>query len=631
MVNQFSSLFSPISIGQLTLKNRLVYPAVGGIVPKADMAKYLALRAKGGVGLIIIGGSLLQRDVPAEVIQIYTDDCIPMLKEIAREAHKYGAKIGAQVEHQGQQTDFPDDCVGPSPIPWSPNSRVPRELTVGEIHNLVEEFSDGIRRIRDAGLDIAEIHGAHGYMGTQFLSPRSNQRKDEYGGNLTNRARFLVEIIRRAREKVGDSFPICCRINASDYIEGGVTVEDTKFIAPLLEEAGASLISLSAGVYGYPVTIPCLYSPPGLNVEFAGQIKETLRIPVCVAGRIHNAQLAEQILREGKADLIAMARPLLVDPELPNKVMRGEEKRVRPCISCNNGCMATMEFRTLISRCTVNPWLATEELKEHPPAKSVKKVVIIGGGLAGLEAARVAASRGHKVTVYEKAERLGGQWIVAAVPPSKETFVPYLEWLINEVKLAGVEIKLNTSFSLNDHKKDNPDTVILATGGLPVRLPLPGIENTTTAWDVLQSKTKPGNNVLIVGGNATGLEVAHLLAVQGKNVTVIEMTSRFGADMPPTARWHLRKLLTKHDVKLMSNVKLKQIKSNKEVIADTKEGEKTLAGYSDVIMATGVCPCNELKSSLEPVVRELYIIGDAKQPRSGLEAIAEGAQVGLLI
>jgi 2,4-dienoyl-CoA reductase-like NADH-dependent reductase (Old Yellow Enzyme family)/thioredoxin reductase len=538
--------------------------------------------------LIIAGGSLLQRDVPAEVVPIYTDECIPFLEEIAREVHKYGAKVGAQVEHQGQQTDFPDDpCIGPSPIPWSPNSRVPRELTIGEIKNLVEEFADAIRRIRDAGMDIAEIHGAHGYLITQFLSARSNRRTDEYGGNPTNRARFVVEIIRRAREKVGASFPICCRINASDYIEGGVTVEETKVYARLIEEAGADLINLSAGVYGYPVTIAPMYAPPALNADYAGQVKKEVKIPVCVVGRIPGARLAEQIILEGKADLIAMARPLIVDPELPNKVMRGEEKRVRPCLYCNNGCMATMEFRTVMSRCTVNPWMGAEEMQELPRATSVKKVAVIGGGLAGLEAARVAAMRGHQVTVYEKADRLGGQWLLAAVPPSKDTFIPYLEWLIQEVKLAGAEIRLNTSVSPDDLKKDKPDAVIVATGCLPVQPPIPGIENAVTAWDVLQGKAQVGDKALIVGGNATGLEVAHLLAVQGKKVAVIEMTPRFGADMPPTVRWHLRKLLGEHGVKLMSNVKVRQINANKEVIAVTNEGEKTLSGYTEVNLATG--------------------------------------------
>lgn len=631
MINQFPALFSPLNIGQLTLKNRLVFPPVGGI-PKNELAEFLAVRAKGGTGLIFIGGGLLEHDIPGDLIHIYSDETIPLLREIAKEVHSYGAKIGCQVEHQGQQTDFAEVTpVAPSPIPWSPNARVPRELTIEEIRNLVEEFSDAIRRIRDAGYDIAEIHGAHGYLITQFLSPRTNKRTDEYGGSATNRARFLVEIIRRAREKVGDAFPISCRLNASDHVEGGLTPQDTMFFARQAEQAGLSLISLSAGVYGAPYMIPPSYLPRGLNVEVARQVKQVVKIPVCVAGRIDDAQLAEQILEDRKADFIALGRPLYVDPELPNKLMRGEVERVRPCIYCNNGCTARMEFRSLISRCTVNPWVGQEEAQVIPKAERVKKILIAGGGLAGMEAARVAASRGHKVTIYEKENSLGGQWLMAAIPPSKDSFLRYLKWLINEVKLAGVEVKLRTPLSLNDLKIDNPDAVILATGALPAIPPVKGIETAVLAWDVLKGKAKVGDNVLIVGGNATGLEIAHLLAVQGKSITVIEMSSRFGADMPPMVRWHLRKSLNDHGVRLLPSMKLKQISANKDVVAETNEGEKILSGYSDVILATGVRSYDELKSLLEPVSRELYVIGDAKQPRSGLEAVAEGAQVGLLI
>jgi len=628
MDNELKSLFQPLRIGPMTLENRLVFPAIG-MVSKHNMANYLSIRAKGGAGLVMVPNGILMRDAPDDLFfHIYSDKSIPELIKVTRTLHAYGAKIGIQITHQGRQTHFPDTPVAPSPIPWSSNSPVPRELTREEIQNFIEEYSDAVKRARDAGFDMAEIHGAHGYLVGQFLSALSNKRKDEYGGDIKNRARFLVDIICRSRDKAGSSFPVCCRLNAADYIESGTTVEDTKFFAQLAEQAGASLISISAGVYGYPVTIPSLYSPRAMNVEFAGQIKEGVKIPVCVVGRIDDTRLAARILTDGKADLIALGRPLLTDPELPNKVMRGEFNRIRPCLYCNNGCMAHLESRSPMSHCTVNPWLGREEIQGIPVAKNIKKVVIIGGGLAGLEAARVASLRGHKVIIYEKENNLGGQWILAAVPPFKDSFLHYLNWLINEVDLSGVEIRLSTTFSMDDLHSEAPDAVILATGALPVIPPLPGISNATMAWDVLQGKAQIGFDVLIVGGNATGLEVAHLLAVQGKRVTVIEMTARFGSDMPPTVRWHLKKMLDEHGVRLMASVKLKQISPDKNVIVEKKNGEEKWSGFSDVVLATGMCSYNELKASLESVVREVHVIGDAKRPRSGLEAIAEGAQVG---
>jgi NADPH-dependent 2,4-dienoyl-CoA reductase/sulfur reductase-like enzyme len=335
------------------------------------------------------------------------------------------------------------------------------------------------------------------------------------------------------------------------------------------------------------------------------------------------------LIQDGKADLVALGRPLVADPDLPNKARRGEFHRIRPCLYCNNGCMAKMEFRRTVSACTVNPWTDRDDMAELPPAGKVKKVLVVGGGPAGLEAARVAALRGHRVILYEQDGRLGGQWVLAAVPPHKDSFTRHLEWLISEVGLAGVEVRLKTVFTMNELHAEHPDAVVLATGALPVAPQIPGVENATVAWDVLRGKSPVGANVLIAGGSATGLEVAHLLAVQGRNVTVIEMASRFGADMPPTILWHLRRLLGEHGVRTMTNVRLREIRPDRTVTVETKGGEETWPGFSDVILATGVRPQIDLKDPIEASLSEVYVIGDAKKPRSGLDAIGEGAQAGL--
>lgn len=626
-VDKLHTLFTPLTIGTLTLKNRVMFPAFDDVSPKDKLLELLISIVKGGPGLVIIPRGSIMRDAPEYCFHMYSDRSIPELSEFAMKLHSLDTAVGIQLTHEGRQSHYPDTPLAPSPISWAENMRMPKELTEDAIENIIENFSDGVRRARDAGLDIAEFHGAHGYLIGQFLSARSNKRKDRYGGDIRNRSRFIYEILRRSRQKVGDSYPICVRLNVADYIEGGTTIEETVETARIIEQAGASLINLSAGVYGYPVTIPSLYSQAGLNVEMAARIKKAVNIPVCVAGRIDSVQLAERILSEDKSDMVAIVRPFLADPELLLKAERGEFNRIRPCLYCNNGCMAPIEARKQISPCTVNPLFD----KKVKAAAKIKKVVVIGGGVAGLEAARVSSSRGHRVVLYEKTDKPGGQWILAAVPPAKETFLQYLEWLTNEVKLSGVEIKLNSTATVESIKEENPDAVILASGALPAQTPVKGAENAIDAWHVLQGKADIGLNVLIAGGNATGLELAHMLAVQGRKVTVIELTGKMGIDIPRTARWHLNRLLNEHGVRLLPLTRLIQVNANGNVIVETKKGKENWSGYSTVILATGVRPCNALKPALEKIFPELYVVGDAVQPGSGLEAIAEGARAGLQI
>lgn len=624
------SLFSSIKIGTITLKNRVVFSPIYMNFPKERNIEFLRVRAKGGVGLVIVGSGMLMADASENFLRVYSDEFIPELRSVATTIHEQGAKVSLQIHHQGRQTHFSGTPIAPSPIPCPVTKRLPRELTKDEVLFFIEAYAQGVRRAQEAGFDMAQLHGSHGYLINQFLSARSNQRKDEYGGDLRARARFLTEIIIRARQLVGDAFPIDCRFNASDNIEGGLTVEESTGIAQLAEQAGLTMLNISGGVYGSnPVTIAPCYTPPALYAESAGAIKRAVNIPVCVGGHIGDPLLAARIIDEGKADLIAMARPLLADPELPNKAAQGKLKDIRPCLFCNQGCMRWLDHG-LEDTCTVNPWLGREAMINLTPSTRAKKVLVVGGGIAGLETARVASLRGHTVVIYEEDEAPGGQWILAAASPMKENYSRYLNWLIRQVEKSGVRIRLSKTFTIDDIATEAPDAVIVATGAYPLKPYIPGIERAVTAWDVLQNKVKVHRSALIVGASGTGLQTAHFLADRGKKVAVIEMTERIGRDMPSTVRWQLRHILNNYQIKIFPAVELKAILPE-GVVVKNKDGEQLWPDFETVVLATGACSRNELKDVIQSIVPEVYVIGDAKSPRTGLEAIAEGARIGLSI
>ncbi|MBI2867299.1 MAG: FAD-dependent oxidoreductase [Chloroflexi bacterium] len=623
-------LFSPLRVGTLTLQNRLAFAPIGlSLLSRQQYLDFLAARAKGGAGLVMVAAGMVMRDVPADFIRLHADEFVPELRQISAAVHAHGAKVGIQVLHQGRQSPFPDEPVAPSPIPCPVTRRMPRELAAAEIEALVEDYAEGVRRARDAGFDLAEIHAAHGYLVSQFLSARSNQRADGYGGDLRGRSRFLTDILRRARQKVGRAFPISCRINGNDNIDGGLLPEETEAIAALAEEAGADLINVSGGVYGsYPVTIAPFYAAPALYVDVAARVKRRVRIPVGVACRIESVDLAERTVQEGKADLVALGRPLIADPDLPLKASRGDRDSIRPCIYCNQGCMKELDKVEPIT-CTVNPQVGREGMSVAPPQRK-KRVLVIGGGLAGLEAAYSAARRGHTVTLYEEARELGGQWHLAAAPPLKQGYLRFLRWLTRQVEQHGVQVRLGAHATQETVANERPDAIVVATGAKPMIPPIPGIERAVTAWDVLWGQTPIGERVVIIGGNSVGLETAHSLAVAGKKVLVLEMQQYIGADMPSTVRWHLRRLLDQRGVQSMRSAKVKAIHSD-GIVVETKEGEKALPAADTVVLAVGSHASREFAASLQGLAPEVYVVGDATRPRSALEAVREGWDVGCAI
>ncbi|MFC1905078.1 FAD-dependent oxidoreductase, partial [Chloroflexota bacterium] len=641
-----SILFTPIYINRLKLKNRIIMAQMGmtsrgtqwrdGII-RQRFKDFFAARARGGVGLIMVGNCSVDVSIAYGRLSLYDDRFIPGLRELVDSIHAFDVPVGINLQHPGRQgssTRGKYPLVAPSPIPRSPSSEVPKELSVTEIEDLVEKFAETARRAKEAGFDLVEIYGSHGMLISQFLSPHSNKRTDEYGGDLMRRSRFAVEIIKRAREKIGADFPLSIRLNGEDHVEGGLTLEESKVIAPLLVQAGVDLINVSAGVFGsYPVIIPPYDTPFGCNSDLAAEVKSVVSVPVGTVGRINDPRFAEEILLAGKADLIAMARPLLADPDLPSKALKGQFDEIRKCIGCNQGCYDRYErvdsAYEAETSCLVNPMVQRERELEIVPAKEKKTVMVVGGGLAGLEVARVAALRGYEVTLYEEDSELGGQWIMASKPPHKEEFREAINYLCRQVRKVEVTLELGKLVTSTLVEKARPDVVVIATGAVPIVPAIPGVEreNVVTAWDILQGKARVGDRVLVVGGSATGLETAELLAAQGKNVVIAEMLEHLGRDIGSTVRFHLRHRLSTHGVKLFKSTKIIEI-TEEGVVVITEGKEEIWRDFNTIVLAVGSRSRNELAGEIKDKVAKLYIIGDASSPRNGLEAIREGTEVG---
>ncbi len=641
---RFKKIFEPTNIGQMQLKNRIVMPPIGTSYAEKDSAigrrtlDYYEARARGGVGLIIVEGSApsLQCTGPHQA-SLGDDKFISRWRKLTDTAHKYNARIAIQIMHSTME-NWDGKAVQVSPSPVIVPTRVmgvlgepPRELSEEEITERVGWFVEAARRAREAGFDGAEIHGAHQYLVAAFLSSATNQRKDKYGGSIENKARFLVEILQAVRKEVGPDFPVWVRLNGREWgVENGITIEETKKVVPMLVEVGAQAIHVSGYGAGSSATTAPISDTPGILVPLAEEVKKLTNVLVITVGRL-DLELGEKILKEGKADLIAIGRRLIADPDLPNKVAEGRFDEVIPCI----GCMECIERLPLAGRgegmtCVINPTVGKERAYQIKPVRKAKNVVVVGGGPAGMQAALVAAQRGHRVTLFERDTKLGGQLNIAALPPFKDDIFPWINYLANQVKKAGVEIKLNTDATTKIVAAGHPDAVVIATGGTPVMPDIPGIDklNVITAQDVLSGKARAGQNVIIIGGGMVGCETGHYLAKQGKTVTIIEILKRMASDMFPMARRRLMDGLRSKNVSLLTSATCEEIRKD-SVRVITTEGKKETIPADTVIIAIGYKANNRLYKALEGKVPEIYCIGNSSEPRRILEAISEGYQAGL--
>jgi 2,4-dienoyl-CoA reductase-like NADH-dependent reductase (Old Yellow Enzyme family)/thioredoxin reductase len=627
----------------MNLVNRLVMPSMGTNFGSEDghvterLINYYEERANRGPGLII--PEMISMDFPlgrrgAHQLRIDEDKYVEGLQKLTDRIHNTSSKIAIQLCHAGILAGPKNSGllpVAPSPVDDFKGMRA-RQLTVDEIEIIITRFIEAAQRAKKANFDGVEVHAAHSYLLAHFLSPAFNRRLDGYGGSIQKRARILLEILERIRKSLGSTFPIWCRLNGMEYgLEGGLTIEESKKIAQMVAEAGSDAIHVSAFGYGsyFGYNRACMGQPRGNLSNLAAEIKKVVKIPVIAVGRI-DFTLGERLVRESKADLIAIGRAQIADPHIIRKAAEGRFDDIRPCISCNV-CVDDLTGLDMNLHCSINACVGKEREYDIKPAQNKKRVLVIGGGPGGMEAARVAALRGHEVTIYEKQGQLGGKLILASTPPHKDEIRPFAEYLINQIKKLGVNFELGKEADLTSIKNFRPDVLILATGATPLVPRISGINHANIAFaeDVLSGKTV-GQKIAIIGGGLVGCETAEFLVQQGKVVTIIEMLNEIAIGIGLSFKIGIINRLAASGVTTLTGVKCEEISETGVVITD-KEGKKQTIAADTTVFAVGAKSSDKLLKSTKDMVFEVYTVGDCVEPRRIKDAIADGYRVGLAI
>lgn len=633
---KYKKLFTEGKIGSLTVKNRLlmapmsVYLANEDGTVSDDLIAFYEARARGGMGLIFTEYAFVNptgRSCPRQT-SAASDDMIPGLMRLAKAVHKCGSKVCLQLQHGGRRSIV--EVTAPSPIPMVQGAPTPRAYTTEEVYALIRDFIDAAVRAKKAGFDMVEIHCSHGYLLSDFLSPRSNRRTDEFGGTPLQRAKIATDIIRGIKKENGEDFPISVRLSGDELEPDGNKKRDAAELAMILEDAGADMISVSCGVCGVGHGIAPVARETGHNVEAAEEIHCVVDCAVAVAGRITDPVYAESLLRADKVQFIAIGRGTFADPEFARKAEEERENEILPCIGCLQRCYHQFGHGGRHRGCMVNPFAMRETMLKIEPAETKKKVMIAGAGPAGLETAWIAAKRGHDVTVYEKDKMVGGQFHTAAMPPHKQYLAEALCYYRTMCEKYGVTLKLGTEITADDIKKENPDIVILATSGKPLYPNIPGLKeaDTVSNQEILLGGNVKGNRILIIGGGLQGAETADKLGEYGYEVSVIEMRDGIGLDDPEATRVMLLDRLKKHNTTMITSATVKYVYD--DGVDYEKDGELiSMRGFEQVIVALGSGSYNPLEWELKDFDGEVRVIGDAGHVANAVEAIYDGALTGL--
>jgi 2,4-dienoyl-CoA reductase-like NADH-dependent reductase (Old Yellow Enzyme family)/thioredoxin reductase len=656
----------------------------GGEVSDQTIAYYKA-RARGGVGWIIVESAYVHRAGIMYVRQLGLDDdkYIRRLKDLTESIKREGARISIQLYHGGRraQSDLSGYAAeAPSAIPLYQGAEPPRELTPEDIEDRISAYVKAAIRAKEAGFDGVDIHAGHGYLICAFLAKFTNQRSDKFGGDIRGRARFLTEVLKRIRREAGEDFVITARINGSDFVSGGLTHYESKEVARLVEASGANALQVTGGHGGLvmrdiseiihaknktgarslkeaglklhdqiefdlhePITfmraLP-MGAPRGCFAHLARGIKASVNIPVGVVGRINRPEVAESILQRGDADMTIIGRALLADPEWPNKAAKGEQHEIRPCIGCQYGCFNNLFNRRAV-QCATNPYTGKESSVKITSTSIGKHVMVVGAGPGGLEAAITAAKRGHSVTLYDGEDRIGGQLNVASVPPDRDEIKTLISYYENQVTQAGVNLKLGKRITWDDVKAVRPDVLVMATGSVPVSPPIEGDARTSIvqAVDVLGGRAAVSGKVVVVGGGLVGCGVADFLANEGFKVALVEMLDTIGGDEQPDDRNFIAQKIIEYNLDIYLMAEVQGFIPGEGLLLKTPQGEQSVAADT-VVLATGLEPLRALIDQLEiegdktPIDGKevkIYSVGDCNQPRKILEAIHEGAEVGLSV
>jgi len=663
---KFFKLFTPLQIGSMKISNRIVMPAMH--LNLADngystqrISDFYVERAKGGAGLLFVGGiyvDIYGMGVPM-MLAIDDDKYISKLAEMTDAVHKArdDVKIGGQLYHSGRYSFA--KIIGTTPISasatYSKFSRsTPREMTLEDIEREQQAFVDSAKRIQKAGFDCVEVCGSAGYLMGQFISPLVNRRTDKYGGSLENRLRFPMETIKAIKSAVDDDFIVGIRMAGDDFIPGSVSYKDKHPVAKGYEEAGVDYINITGGWHETKIPQLTMDVPEGCYTYLAENIKKAVSIPVFATNRINNPILAEQVLMAEKADAICIGRGLIADPYLPVKAQRGDIHDIMYCVACNQGCFDNV-FAMKPVTCLRNVRAGKEAKTELKPIKEKKKLMVIGAGPAGLEAARIAKIRGHEVHIFEKTDQIGGLLNIIWIPPGRHEFKRMIDNYSYWIQKFGIQVHFNEEVTIETVKEFNPDEVFVATGTTPIKPPIKGIDGENVYWanEALSGDVPIGENNVVIGGGATGIELAIFLAKYGrlsleafefltfykavelddaldmmykgkKKVTILEMLPRCGANLGKTTKWVLIEKCQKLGVNIINNAKVTEIGNNYVNYVDGADKDQVIESVDTIYYATGVNSNNSLYKEIRALKIPVQKIGDARKPATVMEAVERG-------